>query len=705
VPSTVNFSTITGQSVRAAAVPLVGYPSSYDLRSLGKVSPVENQGTSPACWAFATYGSLESYLLPTQWSFSENNMKNLAGFDLTCADGGNQQMATAYLARWGGSMQSGPVTTACDPFNQGSCTDSSSCSVQQHVQNVLYLPYRASSTDNNNIKWALQNYGGVYATMWFDPSTSSNYNSNTAAYYYSGSTAPDHAVTIVGWNDSYAASNFASRPPGPGAFIVKNSWGTSFGKSGFFYVSYYDNQFATNSQPPTVFTAQPTTNYNANYQYDPLGWVTSVGSPNMGSPASNTAWGANVFTATSNQQLSAVSFYAGSVNTQYHVYVYTGPTSGPIGGTAYTGPNGTIAMPGYYTIPLNTTVPITAGHKFSVVIEITTPGSNYPIPVENTQAGYSSSATAQPGQSYLSATGGSWTDTYTLDSTMNICIKAFAKTAPVGGAPAVTAQNANSLDLFVNGTDGALYHKYWTGTTWTPSTSLGGNSTADPAATSRAPGSIDVFTRSTDGALWSTNTTNNGTSWSNWYKIGGQLAPGTGPAADARGTNSLDVFVQGTDHVLYYTHWDGTAWSAWHSLGGVLTSSPAATSSGNGVIDVFVRGTDGAIWERTTTNGGATWSNWASLGGQLASGTGPAACLQGSRLDVFAEGTNGALYQKTSTGSWSGWISLGGALTSSPAATSPTSGVIDVFVRGTDYALWEKTYRGVWSGWISVGGL
>src|ERR1019366_5323667 len=170
VPSTVNFSTITGQSVRAAAVPLVGYPSSYDLRSLGKVSPVENQGTSPACWAFATYGSLESYLLPTQWSFSENNMKNLAGFDLTCADGGNQQMATAYLARWGGSMQSGPVTTACDPFNQGSCTDSSSCSVQQHVQNVLYLPYRASSTDNNNIKWALQNYGGVYATMWFDPS-------------------------------------------------------------------------------------------------------------------------------------------------------------------------------------------------------------------------------------------------------------------------------------------------------------------------------------------------------------------------------------------------------------------------------------------------------------------------------------------------------------------------------------------------------
>ena len=61
-----------------------------------------------------------------------------------------------------------------------------------------------------------------------------------------------------------------------------------------------------------------------------------------------------------------------------------------------------------------------------------------------------------------------------------------------------------------------------------------------------------------------------------------------------------------------------------------------------------------------------------------------------SRLDVFVEGTDGALYQKTWTGSsWSSWQSLGGKLTSSPAATSPASGVFDVFVRGTDGALWE----------------
>jgi hypothetical protein len=38
-----------------------------------------------------------------------------------------------------------------------------------------------------------------------------------------------------------------------------------------------------------------------------------------------------------------------------------------------------------------------------------------------------------------------------------------------------------------------------------------------------------LFVQGYDGALWSRTTTNNGTSWSNWCQIGGQVAPGTGP--------------------------------------------------------------------------------------------------------------------------------------------------------------------------------
>ncbi|MGD0171580.1 MAG: hypothetical protein ABSB81_05605 [Halobacteriota archaeon] len=195
-----------------------------------------------------------------------------------------------------------------------------------------------------------------------------------------------------------------------------------------------------------------------------------------------------------------------------------------------------------------------------------------------------------------------------------------------------------------------------------------------------------------------------------WSKIGGQLLAGTSPAAysfTSGTTTQVGWFVTGTDHALYQS-WsnNGVQSPSWVNLGGYLTSSPAATSPGNGVIDVFVRGTNGALYERTTTNGGATWSSWASLGGQIPAGTAPAASSWGSgHLDLFVQGMNGALYHKSYSGStWSAWENLGGKLTSSPAATSPGNGQINVFVRGTNGALYQRSWTGSWSSWTSLGG-
>ena len=280
-------------------------------------------------------------------------------------------------------------------------------------------------------------------------------------------------------------------------------------------------------------------------------------------------------------------------------------------------------------------------------------------------------------------------------------------TAPLASAPAVCAQNSGSLNLFINGNDGALYYNQWDSTTgWSAPMSLGGYLTSGPAAVTQGAGAITVFGRGGDGALWEKTTTDGGTTWSNWISLGGQIAAGTGPAACSWNASRLDVFVQGTDGALWHRGWTGTSWSSWQSLGGKLTSSPAATSPADGAITVFVRGGDGALWERDTTDGGTTWSNWISLGGQIASGTGPAACSwNASRLDVFVQGTDGALWHRGWTGtSWSSWQSLGGKLTSSPAATSPANGAIDVFVRGSDNGLWENSYdSGSWSGWTSIG--
>ena len=58
-------------------------------------------------------------------------------------------------------------------------------------------------------------------------------------------------------------------------------------------------------------------------------------------------------------------------------------------------------------------------------MSLTAPGDNHPIAVECAVPGYSSTATASPGQSFVSSSGSSWIDLTTWDSTANVCLKAY----------------------------------------------------------------------------------------------------------------------------------------------------------------------------------------------------------------------------------------------------------------------------------------
>ena len=480
------------------------YPATYDLRTLNKVSPVENQGHCGSCWTFATFGSLESYLLPgLTTTYSENNLKNFADFDYTCCAGGDSAMSTAYLARWGTTMtdatgatiHGGPVTSASDPYSDSSCTSSATTSqIAMHVQNVYYLPLKQSALDNNAIKSALMTYGGVYTAFQWESSSSSTttsyWNQATAAYYDYNAPGANHAVTIVGWDDNFSAKNFSTTPPGNGAWICKNSWGTSFGQSGYFYVSYYDLNMGY--QENTVFTAEPTTNYTTNYQYDPFGMEGGVGSGN-----SSTAYGANVFTANSTGTLNAVSFWAPVEDTQYTAQVYVNPSnpSIPTSGTLMSTISGTASnagysYAGYYTESLSTTVPLTKGEKFAVVVKFTTPGDNDPVPVQYKEAGYDDNApNAIPGQSFYSLDGTSWNDLATAYGAGNAYvanIHAFASSSPSPSLALTASASPTTVSMKQNFTI---------------------NGTLSTGTTSIA-GAAVTLQRSTNNAAWTNATTN-----------------------------------------------------------------------------------------------------------------------------------------------------------------------------------------------------
>jgi len=241
--------------------------------------------------------------------------------------------------------------------------------------------------------------------------------------------------------------------------------------------------------------------------------------------------------------------------------------------------------------------------------------SNVATDVTNATGGYQFSCNESAAGTYYFRTTYAGNATYANATSNTVSVNVTTTQLTPVSSPAVTAQNASSLYLFVRGSDNALWYKYWTGTTWTAATSLGGVLTSSPAATSPAAGTIDVFVCGSDGALYEKTTANSGTSWSNWISLSGQIPAGTAPAACSWGAGRLDLFVQGMNGALYHKSYTGTSWSSWENLGGVLTSSPAATSPAAGTIDVFVLGSDNGLWWQTTTNSAASWSGWMSAGG------------------------------------------------------------------------------------------
>jgi C1A family cysteine protease/chitodextrinase len=403
-------------------------PSRYDLREQNRLTPVRDQGQYADCWAFAAYGSLESCELTftgKAWDFSENNLTNWVGdnYDPIVPGqprgwyGGNYPEATAYLAGW-----LGPVAESDDPYpNPGTWQPKP---VRRHIQEVYFLPDRTGPLDNDIIKSGVMQYGAVYTTMYYDDAY---FNSSTNAYYYNGTALGGHGVCIVGWDDNYPKDNFSNKPPGNGAFIIRNSWGSSWGEKGYFYVSYYDTQIGKYNA--VFITGEDVSNYTNIYQYDPLGATTYVGWTNI-----TTAWFKNVFTATGNEEINAVGFYTPVANSTYSLYVYVNDTQA-------TTKSGTISIAGYHTIVLDNPIPVSARQKFSIVVCLTTPNWDKPICVEEPIQNFSSKATANKGESFISLDGKNWYDVTDYFPNTNVCLKAYAVSAVVDTTPPTAPSN------------------------------------------------------------------------------------------------------------------------------------------------------------------------------------------------------------------------------------------------------------------------
>lgn len=327
-------------------------PSKYDLRDDGFVTSVKNQNPYGCCWAFATLASLESNILKrygdkvdlseshlvhysnytnpnddefnnTEYDEAGDGEESGATTDLFLMVGGNGIKSGHALSKWKGA--------APESKYKYSSARSQKFTKKPYADNIYELDemFVTSGAQEKRIKAMILKYGAALISY---AHIDAYYNPSTAAHYSPKVCEANHAVAIVGWDDSYKKENFNKnhRPQNDGAWIVKNSWGTGWGKNGYFYLSYDD--CTMNDEDVYFYTARKNEGKYNNYYYDGgnmgvSGWTQVLGLAQVyeikgNSEGKELLEGVQLFT------------YEDSVNYELEVYKYPGVTRKEDVGTA-----------------------------------------------------------------------------------------------------------------------------------------------------------------------------------------------------------------------------------------------------------------------------------------------------------------------------------------------------------------------------------
>lgn len=257
------------------------YPSRYDAREKGFVTPAKNQYRAPICYAFAvtaaaetsllaqgkgTYDLSEAHLAYFLGHRSDDPLGNTPNDRNTTSDEyawqGNPSLAAVFLTTWSGLTTENDVPFPEDFKYSGISSEKISSEKEYHVsaymEDAVFSDYSM-----NRMKELIMQYQSVEFGLTLD---TGYYNADTASACNPDEVGANHSVLAVGWDDNYSAKNFApaSHVTSDGAWIVKNSWGDKWGDNGYFYLSYEDKNICD------LLTLSATDNveFKNNYFYD-----------------------------------------------------------------------------------------------------------------------------------------------------------------------------------------------------------------------------------------------------------------------------------------------------------------------------------------------------------------------------------------------------------------------------------------------------
>lgn len=427
--------------------------SRYSLKDIIPANlTIRNQQQTNSCWAFAALSSLETNLALSNYrngtntskvyDFSErhmeyattktfaNNVDNPIGYNRVVGSGGNWWTAEPYFINGTGAIPESelPFENNEDTINISEIqnkTVSSQVYDTIYFENYEYADGEEKTEIMNQIKQHIKNYGSVFACIHGDSSSSISgncYNNDTGALYCYNSIlhAPDHAVSIIGWDDNYSVDNFVegehSKPTSNGAWIIRNSWGERqemnllelkqeiyntypnecnsrgwteaslipnefieecgysidgdiayilMGDNGLMYVSYEDDNVSDNLYG--IIKASDSVDYDNIYQYD------NYFPGNAMYYTTSKIMLGNIFEkGSSTEYLTQVSIHAAET---YTCRVYVNPTGSSFAKSDMqlvslkAGESETVNA-GYHTLEFAKPIALT-GSKFAVIVEIT----------------------------------------------------------------------------------------------------------------------------------------------------------------------------------------------------------------------------------------------------------------------------------------------------------------------------------------------
>ncbi|MED6118381.1 hypothetical protein PIB30_002087 [Stylosanthes scabra] len=194
-------------------------PSSIDWRNEGAVTPVKDQGSCGACWSFSATGAIEGINKIVTGSLESLSEQELVDCDKkynSGCEGGLMDYAYQFI------IDNKGIDTESDyPY----LTHEATCNKDKMKRRVVTIDGYTDVPSNNEKK--------LLEAVATQPVSVGICGSERAFQLYSKgiftgpcSTALDHAVLIVG----YGSEN------GVDYWIVKNSWGTSWGMNGYIHM-------------------------------------------------------------------------------------------------------------------------------------------------------------------------------------------------------------------------------------------------------------------------------------------------------------------------------------------------------------------------------------------------------------------------------------------------------------------------------------